>query len=586
MSDFDYTHIPKHKTTAVIRSLTICTVVISVLFFFGSCTHEPVFNPNVTFFYNEPNGLQSLDPAIASYQSASWAGTQIYNSLVEYDSTLTIQPSLATTWSVDTSGTVWTFHIRASVFFHTDSCFGNMKTRHVTAHDVRYSFERILDAKTKSTGLWVLRKRLLGAEEFYQQTKNDSTRNHALSIGCKGISVRDDSTIIFTLKKPFAPFLSLLTMPYCWIVPKEAVRFYGENFGFHPVGTGPFQFSEWQPDISLVLRKNPLYFKFDEQGKRLPYLENVSVTFIKDTKIEFLEFRRGNLDFVSQIDPSFSSAVITPDGILKDEFKQYRLYQTAAHAIEYYGILLDTTLDAARATPLATSRALRKALNYAIDRERIIRYVLNGKGIPAYYGVLPPSMPGFSNDIEGYTYNPDKARRLLAEAGYTNGENIPILLLQMGNNQRTASVGEAVQQMWKEIGIHVKLKQVEFPQHLDMVRSGKLHLWRTSWVGDYPDPENFLALFTSANRSPNGPNTTHIARKELDSLYESALSPLLTSTQRYTMYRNMEQIIVEESPWIFLYYNIIQRLAQPTIEGLYADGTDRLVLERVRKHYR
>lgn len=569
-------------------SLTICTMVITAFFRlligicfiigFGSCSHEPELNPLVTFSYNEPNGIQSLDPAIAGYQAAGWAGTQLYNALVEYDSTLNVVPSLARSWQVDETGTVWTFRLRTDVFFHEDSCFGESKTRRMSAQDVRFSFERILDARTKSTGLWVFRKRLLGGEEFYTATKGGKYPG-----GCKGIQVLDDSTLQLTLVKPFAPFLSLLTMPYCWIVPREAVERYGENFGFHPVGTGPFTFVKWKPDVELVLRRNLQYFKHDSQGRQLPYLEYVHVSFVRDTKTEFLEFRRGKLDFVSQIDPSFASVVLTPQGTLRSEFSGFVLQQTAAHSVEYYGILLDTSCDAAKATPLATSPALRKALNYAIDRERIIRYVLNGKGIPAYYGVLPPSMPGFSAGVKGYEYNPDKARRLLAEAGYPNGKGLPDFVLQMGNSQRTASVGEAVQQMWKEIGVNMELKQVDFPQHLDMVRSAKLHLWRTSWVGDYPDPENFLALFYSAHRSPNGPNTTHVQRSDVDSLYESALSPLLTPQQRYDAYRSMEQVIVEECPWIFLYYNIIQRLVQPTITGLPLDGTDRLVLERVRK---
>jgi peptide/nickel transport system substrate-binding protein len=157
------------------------------------------------------------------------------------------------------------------------------------------------------------------------------------------------------------------------------------------------------------------------------------------------------------------------------------------------------------------------------------------------------------------------------------------LLLQLGHNPRTASVAEAVQEQWKELGVNVELRQVDFPQHLSQVRAGELPMWRTSWIGDYPDPENFLALFTSANKAPGGPNTTHLVSSRLDSLYTEALNPTFSSEQRYSLYAQMQQEIVEQSPWIFLYHDVLIRLTQPNIQGLTIDGTGRLLLERVKK---
>lgn len=510
---------------------------------------------------------------MASYQSAVWATGHLFNGLVELDDSLAIAPCIASSWEVDHDGITWTFHLRTDVWFHDDPCFGQQGSRHVTASDVQYSLQRICDARTASTGLWAFRTTIAGADVFHAGQTDSIT----------GISVVNDSTLRITLTKPFAPFLAVLSMPYGYVLPREAVEMYGADFGRHPVGTGPFRIATWTADVALVLERNSRYFKHDRAGTRLPYLQNVEITFLRDVKNEFLEFTRGQYDVVTQIDGAFAPAVYHVDGSLKEPYTTYTLHRAAAQSIEYYGILLDTAFPAARAVPLARQRLLRQALNYAVDRHRIVTYVLHGRGIPATHGVLPQSMPGFSSTVQGYTYDPDQARALLDSAGYPNGRGCPPLVLQLGNNPRTASVAEAVQQMWKDIGVDVTLRLVDFPQHLSMVRAGELALWRTSWIGDYPDPENFLALFTTPNWSPNGPNTTHISLPELDRLYQEALQPSLTFAERADRYHQMETIIVREAPWVFLYHDVLMRLTQPYVQGFTLDGSGRLPLERVHK---
>lgn len=556
------------------RSLTLFALLVVL----SACTDTPEEGQGNTFYYNDADGVSTLDPAQMSYRAAIWAGSQLYNGLVQLDTSLHIVPALAHSWEVDSTGTQWTFHLRRDVYFHTDSCFGSAQTRPVQAADVKYSIERVGNAQTASRGLWVFSGKLLGFDEHYEATKAGTPSN-----GIRGIAVLNDSTVQFTLVKPFAPFLSLLTMPYAYIVPHEAVEKYGKDFFRHPVGTGPFRLAQWQPELHLVLERNPNYWERDAEGKQLPYLQRVSVSFARDARTEFLEFKQGKLDFISSVDPSIASTVFTAEGTLTPEYAQYHLLQAAAHSIDYYGILLDSTKQAAQTLPLATSKKLRQALNYAIDREKIVRYVLKGKGIPAHNGVLPPSMPGFSNSVQGYSYNPQKARQLLAEAGFPNGKNLPPLALYLGMNERTAAVAEAVQQQWKELGISLDIRPMDFPQLLQMVSKSELAFWRTSWIGDYPGPENFLALFYSPNSAPHGPNTTHSVRRDLDSLYEAALSPRLSDAERYALYNQMETIILGEAPWVFLYYNIQQRLAQPWVEGFPLDGADRLILKTVRK---
>jgi peptide/nickel transport system substrate-binding protein len=560
------------------RSLTTTIAIFCCLFIISCGGQRPSDENTLTSFtYNEPDGIASVDPAVASYQAAAWANTHLFNGLVELDTNLGIAPCIASSWEVDPSGRTWTFHLRTDIWFHTDACFGPDSTRRVTAEDVRYSIERICDARTKSTGLWAFRTRIDGADGFHQATRAGQ-RGHI-----SGIRVINDSTISVTLTEPFAPFLAVLTMPYGSIVPKEAVERYGADFGQHPVGTGPFRFASWMPDVELTLTRNERYFKVDTRGTRMPYLTSVHITFLRDVKNEFLEFTRGRYDVVTSVDGSFAPSVYDVTGRLIPPYTRFNIHRAAAHSIEYYGILLDTTYPAAKSVPLASQRLLRQALNYAIDRHRIVTYVLHGRGIPAHHGVLPPTMPGFADSVNGYRYDIDRARDLLASAGFPNGNGCPPLLLQLGNNPRTASVAEAIQEMWREIGITVELRQVDFPQHLSQVRSGELAMWRTSWMGDYPDPENFLALFTTQNLSPSGPNTTHIRRADLDDLYARALSPALTFEERASLYHQMERIVLEESPWIFLYHDVLIRLTQPNVKGFLLDGSGRLLLERVYK---
>jgi peptide/nickel transport system substrate-binding protein len=515
---------------------------------------------------------------MAGYRGAIWAGSQIFNGLVETDRSGTIVPCLAQSWTVDPAGTTWTFSLRTDVWFHDDPCFGPSRTRRFTAHDVQYTFERICDASTKTTGLWVFRTRIDGASAYHEATKTGRSGR------IRGITVVNDSTIRITLTKPFAPFLALLTIPYAWIVPREAIHTYGSEFARHPVGTGPFAFESWKQDVELRLRRNPRYFKSDSVGRRLPYLETIAVTFLRDRKNEFLEFIRGNYDMVTSIDNVIAATIFEANGTLRAPYDTLRAHRAAAQSVEYYGMLLDTAFPAARQTPLATNRLLRQALNYAIDRHRIVTYLLGGRGIPASYGVLPPTMPGFSNSVRGYTYDPDRARDLLASAGYPNGKGLPELTLQLGNSDKTAAVAEAVQQMWREVGIRVNLRMIDFPQHLAQVRAGDLHLWRTSWLGDYPDPENFLALFVSTYRSPNGPNTTRLHRADLDSLYAAALHPARSFEDRAALYNRMEQIVLDEAPWVLLYHDVNIRLTLPSVHGFSLDGSDRLILEHVSKH--
>ena len=570
---------PPYKKGLARRTLTIGIMHSSVLLslFLLSCGNSEKVEEGSVFTYNEPQGLSTLDPAMAGISAPIEVGGHIFNELVELDSTLNIVPCLAKSWTVDNNGTEWTFTIRTDVSFHRDACFGSMsKKRFLQAQDVKYSFERICDVRTKTSGFWIFRDRVLGATEYQESTKTDKPLS-----GVEGFRVLNDSMIAIKLIKPFAPFLSLLTMPYCRIVPQEAIQHYGEAFGQHPIGTGPFAFNKWDMDIQLDLKRNPDYFRFDEKGKRLPYLDKVTVQFIKDSKTEFVEFEQGKLDAILSVDPMFLPKIIN-EGKQTSEYAQHHLIREEAQDVVYCGIMLDNSANAETASlPLWKSKLLRQAMNYAIDRKAICNYVLKGKGVPAEHGPLTPSMPGFSKEVKGYEYNPQKARALLAEAGFPDGKNLPEITMQSGNNATTIQAAEALQQQWLTFGIRVKLRQVNFPEHSAMMHGGKLSFWRGNWIADYPDPENVLALFYSPMASPKGLNDTRIKNRIIDSLYELAMWPGLQPQARYRLYNEMERIVIDEAPWVFLYYTVNYRLAQPSVIGFRPEVFGKLSLERV-----
>ncbi len=533
-----------------------------------------------TFFYNEHDNFNTLDPARIGARASGWAGSQIFIGLIGLDSALQPVPMIARSWSVSEDGRTWTFNLRNDVLFADDACFPDGKGRKVVAEDIRYSFERILRPETKSSGDWVFRGKVVGAEEFAAALSGDSTSSVT---GVSGFRAVNDTTFQIELVQPFAPFLSMLAIPYCFVVPREAVEKYKEDFFRHPVGAGPFKLVEWVPDLRVTMTRNPNYFERDAEGKQLPYLDSISISFERDLGVEFTQFQSGKLDMISGVDPAAIDLVFTEGGqALTPAFSKYTLFTKPAMSVEYYGFILDKNTPGGATSPFADNRYLRRAFNHAIDRDAIARYVLKGQAIAAHHGPIPPGTPGFSG-VEGYKFDRELARRLIDSAGYPNGKGLPRITLTLGKSELSGTVAETIQEQLKSIGVNIELKQMDFPTMREMYKSGKLPFWRASWIGDYPDAENFMGLFYSRFIPNQGPNITHFINAEFDSLYAAALDPHLTIDQRAAIYGRAERIVLDEAPWIVLSYSILQRLTQPGVTGYSVDPLDRLNLTYVRK---
>ncbi len=537
-------------------------IFLIIVFLFYSCSDKFKSTDGKDIFrYNESAGITSLDPAFAKDQANIWATNQIFNGLVQLNDKLEIEPCIAKYWEISDDGLNYLFHLRNDVYFHNDNVFENGKGRRVVAQDFVYSFNRIVDTKVASPGAWV-----------FNNIKNDS--------GFYFIAL-NDSTLSIKLNQPFPPFLGILSMQYCSVVPHEAVGFYKKDFRKNPIGTGPFYFKMWKEGVKLILLKNENYFEKDGEHK-LPYLDAVAISFIIDKQSVFLEFVKGNIDFMSGIDASYKDELLTRQGKLNPKYKdKFRLISQPYLNTEYLGILVDSSSQILKQSPLKI-RAIRQALNYGFDRIKMMRYLRNNIGTPAVNGFIPKGMPSFDSSlVHGYYYSPYKARKLLADAGFPNGDNLPEITLSTTSSY--LDLCKYIQAELNEIGFNVKV-DVSPPATLrEMVAQSKLPFFRASWIADYPDAENYLSLFYSKNFCPEGPNYTHFSNSEFNELYEKAQLEVNDSL-RFVYYQKMDNIIIEEAPVIVLYYDQVLRFVQKNIKGIGSNPMNLLTLKKVRKN--
>ncbi|WP_378172224.1 ABC transporter substrate-binding protein [Aquimarina sp. SS2-1] len=536
-----------NQFTSIIRYLTI--VYLCLLCF--SCKNSSAENKDhLVFRYNEYSNILTLDPAFARNPSIIWPTNQLFNGLVQLDDSLHVQPDIAKKWNISDDNLTYTFILRNNVRFHKHAAFNTKdSTRTVIAKDFEYSFNRLIDPKVASPGNWVLKN-----VENYEAI--------------------NDTTFQIRLKKPFPAFLGLMSMRYCSVVPKEIVEYYGSDFRAHPIGTGPFKFKLWEENVKLVLRRNELYFEKDENGKQLPYLEAVAVTFLPDKQTEFLQFAKGNIDFLNSLDASYKDELLTPSGKLREKFKDKIKFTKSPYLnSEYLGFYLEGENEEVK------SELIRKAINYGFDRQKMITYLKNGVGTPANSGFIPNGLPGY-NAQKGYDYNPKKAKQLIKEYIKISGNKKPTISIATDNNYQ--SLFEFIQREMEKVGLTV-IVDVMTPSTIRKKKwSGELDTFRASWIADYPDAENFLSPFYSKNFTPNGPNYTHFKNKVFDSLYEKSFS-ITNSKLREQLYIKMDSIVIAHAPIVPLYYDQATRFVQKNVKGLTNNPQNFLVLKRVWK---
>ncbi len=556
------------------------------------------------FRFNEVEYYRSLYPQNVTEVTSHRITNQVYEGLTRFNQRdLSVMPCLAESWEVDSTATFYTFHLRKGIMFHDDECFPNGKGRELKAGDVEYCLNKLCTPDPNNQGYWIFKDRVKGSDAHYFSREYKGLKEAISSASgddlegikariaeleesygddiqsvqekVEGINVIDDYTITIELERPFSGFVQMLALPFTAVFPKEAFEKYGTELRNDCVGTGPFMLKSVEADQAVFLERNPNYWDKDEWGNQLPYLDGIKISFIKDDKTELLEFQKGKLEFKYRLPLEMIPDIMDESGNLKGDYTKFVLQTGPELSLQYYGFL--------NADPekVFSKKEVRLAFCYAIDRESIVKYTLKGAGYPATHGIVPLGMPGYNYEsIAGFNYDVSKAQQLLSQAGYPGGKGFPELTLQINSGGgRNEQVAEAIQKMLQDnLSINVNITKLPFAQHLENVETGKVKFWRSGWIADYPDPENFLNLFFSAHipaklSDKSYINSTRFRDSRFDELFRKALQTTDTE-ERTRLYEDCDKILLEGASCLPIYYDKSQRLIQPYVRNFDLNGME------------
>lgn len=453
----------------------------------------------------------NLDPRLATDAYSARAIQILFNSLVGKDPQSNLIPELAEKWEVPDE-TSYLFYLRKGIKFHDGS--------ELTAKDVKYTFETILNPEFKSP-----------KRGSYEKVKD--------------IEVLDPYTIKFTLTEPFAPFLTNMVLG---IVPQDAAEQLGRDFSQNPIGTGPYRFKAWFPDEKLEFEAFPDYF----EGKAK--IDQIIYKIVPDDTVRFLELKKGTLDLVQNAVP--------PDVIpLVRKTKGLKILTEEGTNVAYIGFNLRD--------PILKEKKVRQAIAYAVNRDSIINYLLKGLAKPAT-GLLASSNWAYEPDVARYDYNKELAKKLLDEAGYPDPdgegpENRFSLIYKTSENQLRKRIGEALQHQLKEIGIQVTMRSYEWGTFFSDITKGNFQMYTLEWVG-ITEPDIFYYIFHSSNIPPKGANRGHYRNPELDKLVEEGRK-ILDLEKRKTIYSQVQKILAEDVPYVFLWHGTHVVVARDRVQG-------------------
>lgn len=517
-----FTH-PAHDLLRLARSSAVLLYLLLFPLLITVGCHRSVEGRLPGHLYLRLNGNPTtLDPALITDVQGGGISAKLFNGLVRFNENLDLVPDIAHSWKLSADQVTYTFRLRRDVRFSNG--------RKITAQDFKFSFERVLTPATKAPLTWVL-DRIEGAHDFIA----------GKTATVSGIHVVNNYTLELKLQQPFGPFLSLLAMTAAYVVPREDVERLGQDFGTRPVGSGPYVLAEWKHGQHIILAARDDYF----EGK--PKLNGVFYRIIPEDLTAVLEFETGRLD-VLQV-PASEYRRYTTDPVWRD-----RVYGKPGLNSYYLG------LNCTR--PPFNDIRVRHAMNMAVDRKHLLNTVFEKRGVLAA-GPIPPGL--WKNTVlpenrTGYSYDPDKARKLISEAGAT-GKTIKIFITA---DPEVLDIIEVVQGYLAAVGLNAEIVQLDWSAFKHAVNEGEPDAFWLSWWADYPDPENFLfPLFHSGSVGPSG-NRTRCIDPELDRLIDVA-QQTVDERPRYRLYRQAEDRIIRNAPWLFMWHKADYFVVQPWV---------------------
>ncbi|NUL81263.1 MAG: peptide ABC transporter substrate-binding protein [Armatimonadetes bacterium] len=470
----------------------------------------------------------TFDPALVEDGPTIDMLFQVFEGLVRWEVGSELMPNIAESWEISEDGRTYTFKLKQGVKFHNG--------RELKAEDFVYSVDRCLDPDTLSPTAGTYLNDLVGAKER-MNGQADTTR---------GIRAIDDYTLEIEIDAPKAYFLAKLTYPTWYALCKEEVEKGGGKItAENMVGTGPFKLKEYRKNSKVILAANEDY----HDGR--PTLDGIERPIVLDATIRHQMFERGEVDLVDVQKGDLQADQRDP--VLS---KQLQFFDRAA--VFYFA------LNQQAYEPFKDKR-VRQALALAFDRKEAARVALLDVNKPAN-GILPPGIPGYDPDFPGWPYDPERARKLLADAGYPNGQGLPKLTLTF--REKTPDlrkVSEVAADMWKKnLNISVQLQEMEWGAFLEARNKGTMAFYHLRWSADYIDPQNFLSLMLHTDTPEN---TLGYSNPEFDRICDMA-DKERDHDKRMSMYRQAERIAIDDAPWITTYYQRDIELIKPYVQGI------------------
>lgn len=504
----------------------------------GSNGQAAVGKPQVggTYVAYAQDDPKSLDPAQSGDVETYDFLETMFDGLLTWDQAgKQVIPDLAEAMpTVSNNGLTYTFKLRQGITFQNGDP--------LTADDVVYTFNRLANKATNS----------VGASYYGGVIKGFNQMNSGKATTLAGIKALDKYTVQFTLDKPTRTFLDVMAMPYAYIVDKKVVSalpdpYSAAYFSKDPIGTGPFKFVEWKKGQDVKVTRNPNYFMKDKDGQQLPYLSGITWELGFDRPVAMMKFKNKELDWTRI--PTADYVTTINDPALKNDVKSL-----VSNDVWY--------LYTNNAVAPFNNLKVRQALEYAINKKDLLK-LLNDRGVVANE-ILPPNMPGYKANPSGYSYDPAKAKQLLAEAGYPNGLPGTYKIVYYQETQRNAVVANLQAQL-KAIGINVVPQGLPFPQYLDMIQSGKAVMSFGGWLQDYPDPDDFLNVLFNSQGIP-AQNNWEYKNATVDSLLNQA-AKVEDLNKAIPTYNQAEKQIMDDAAIVPLYHSKEVRLFQPWVEN-------------------
>ncbi len=536
----------------------------------------------------------SFDPVLAWDAASDSIVEEISESMLEYEylaRPVKLAPlTLERLPEVSDHGATYLCRVRKGIFFAPDPVFKG-KPRELIAADYAYSLKRLLDPALRSPWTWVLEGKLVGGDALQAAAKKSGRFDYDALIA--GLEVVDRYTLRIRLTQTDYTFPYILAMPATAAVAREVVEAYGNDFGAHPVGTGPYLLREYQRSNRIVLEANPGFRKaiFDEpvpsnrddaaiarvlRGKQLPLIGRIEISVIEEGQPRWLAFLKREVDCLQPFPLDFVAELLN-NGKLKSEL--------AAKGIRHELLLRPNTWwayfnmeDPVVGGYTPEKIALRRAIGMAFNTDEFIRVLYHGRAVPAQ-GPVPPDIAGYDpgHKTQAQGYDPTAARALLDRFGYKDRDGDGYRELPDGKPlaiehwSTPTSRERQIDELWKKnmdaIGIRMVFKKDKLPELRKMARAGKLQMRQDGWNADYPDAENFMQLLYGPNIGQS--NDSRFKLPEFDRLYDEARK-LTDSPERTRLYNRMTDLVVAYAPWKLTHHLLEDHVLQPWVVGYKA----------------